>query len=217
MRRASRSRWTAASRWPRRCAGRSAWRPDRGPRAGRRRSTKRAIPANRRGGRWRWARALAGRLNERARRARAAGSARFARVGGPHPRAPLGTGCARRCLSPRRRSSPAPVGRARHAAARPARRFPGDRHRARAGHRRTAPRRHRRTAGRRAALVGVPRIAASLLAIPGIAAYAWLSGGHLPSQRAAVMVVGSALLARACGARIVSWNALALAAIVRSR
>jgi competence protein ComEC len=62
-------------------------------------------------------------------------------------------------------------------------------------------------------LCAIPRIAASLLAIPGIAAYAWLSGGHLPSQRAAVMV-GLALLARACGARIVSWNALALAAIV---
>jgi competence protein ComEC len=59
----------------------------------------------------------------------------------------------------------------------------------------------------------VPRIAASLLAIPGVAAYAWLSGGHLPSQRAAVMV-GLALLARACGARVVSWNALALAALV---
>jgi competence protein ComEC len=62
-------------------------------------------------------------------------------------------------------------------------------------------------------LCAIPRIAASLLAIPGVAAYAWLSGGHLPSQRAAVMV-GLALLARACGARIVSWNALALAAIV---
>ena len=62
-------------------------------------------------------------------------------------------------------------------------------------------------------LCAIPRIAAALLAIPGVAAYAWLSGGHLPSQRAAVMV-GLALLARACGARIVSWNALALAAIV---
>lgn len=59
----------------------------------------------------------------------------------------------------------------------------------------------------------VPRIAASLLAIPGVATYAWLSGGHLPSQRAAVMV-GLALLARACGARVVSWNALALAALI---
>ncbi len=62
-------------------------------------------------------------------------------------------------------------------------------------------------------LARVPRIAASLTAIPCIVAYAWLSGAHLPSQRAAVMVC-VALLARACGARIVSWNALALAALI---
>jgi competence protein ComEC len=59
----------------------------------------------------------------------------------------------------------------------------------------------------------VPRIAASLAAIPCVVAYAWLSGAHLPSQRAAVMV-SVALLARACGARAASWNALALAALV---
>ncbi len=59
----------------------------------------------------------------------------------------------------------------------------------------------------------VPRIAASLAAVPPVVAYAWLSGGHLPSQRAAVMVC-VALLARACGARLLSWNALALAALV---
>ncbi|HTJ25444.1 MAG TPA: DNA internalization-related competence protein ComEC/Rec2 [Candidatus Limnocylindria bacterium] len=60
---------------------------------------------------------------------------------------------------------------------------------------------------------GVPRVAAALAAIPVVAGYAWLSGAHLPSERAAVMVcVG--LLARACGARVASWNALALAAIV---
>ncbi len=62
-------------------------------------------------------------------------------------------------------------------------------------------------------LARVPRIAASLGAMPCVVAYAWLSGAHLPSQRAAVMVC-VALLAAACGARIVSWNALALAAIV---
>ena len=62
-------------------------------------------------------------------------------------------------------------------------------------------------------LVGVPRVAASLGAIPCVVAYAWLSGAHLPSQRAAVMV-SLALLARASGARLVSWNALALAALV---
>jgi competence protein ComEC len=59
----------------------------------------------------------------------------------------------------------------------------------------------------------VPRIAASLAAVPPVVAYAWLSGAHLPSQRAAVMVC-VALLARACGARLLSWNALALAALV---
>ncbi len=62
-------------------------------------------------------------------------------------------------------------------------------------------------------LAQLPRVAASLCAIPCVAAYAWLSGAHLPSQRAAVMV-SIALLAAAWGARIVSWNALALAAIV---
>ena len=62
-------------------------------------------------------------------------------------------------------------------------------------------------------LCRVPRVAASLSAIPCLVAYAWLSGGHLPSQRAAVMV-SVALLARACGGRLVSWNALAAAAVV---
>ena len=59
----------------------------------------------------------------------------------------------------------------------------------------------------------VPRTAAALSAIPCVVAYAWLSGAHLPSQRAAVMV-SVALLAAAYGARLVSWNALALAALV---
>ncbi|HZO95691.1 MAG TPA: DNA internalization-related competence protein ComEC/Rec2 [Candidatus Baltobacteraceae bacterium] len=62
-------------------------------------------------------------------------------------------------------------------------------------------------------LARVPRIAASLSAIPCVVAYAWLSGAHLPSERAAVMVT-LALVARACGARLVSWNALAAAALV---
>jgi competence protein ComEC len=61
--------------------------------------------------------------------------------------------------------------------------------------------------------VRVPRVAACLTAIPCVIAYAWLSGAHLPSQRAAVMV-SVALFAQACGARAVSWNALALAALV---
>ena len=62
-------------------------------------------------------------------------------------------------------------------------------------------------------LARVPRMTASLSAIPCVIAYAWLSGAHLPSQRAAVMV-SVALLARAYGARLVSWNSLAIAALV---
>ncbi len=59
---------------------------------------------------------------------------------------------------------------------------------------------------------GLHRALACAIAIVLVAAYAWLSGGHLPTQRAAVMI-GAGLAARACGARIVSWNAFALAAI----
>jgi competence protein ComEC len=61
-------------------------------------------------------------------------------------------------------------------------------------------------------LCRVPRVAAALSALPCLIAYAWLSGGHLPSQRAAIMV-SVALIARACGGRLVSWNALAVAAL----
>ena len=59
------------------------------------------------------------------------------------------------------------------------------------------------------ALLQIPRIAASLSSIPIVYGYAWLTGWHLPSQRAAAM-----LLARACGARAFSLNTLAIAAIV---
>jgi competence protein ComEC len=63
------------------------------------------------------------------------------------------------------------------------------------------------------ALFRVPRIAAALATIPIVYGYAWISGWHLPAQRAAVMIsVG--LLARACGARAFSLNTLAIAAIV---
>ena len=62
-------------------------------------------------------------------------------------------------------------------------------------------------------LVRVPRVTAALTTIPCVVAYAWLSGAHLPSQRAAVMV-SVLLLARAYGARLLSWNSLALAALV---
>jgi competence protein ComEC len=62
-------------------------------------------------------------------------------------------------------------------------------------------------------LCRVPRAPKCLVAIPCVVAYAWLSGAHLPSQRAAVMV-SVALLASASGARLLSWNALALAALI---
>jgi len=58
----------------------------------------------------------------------------------------------------------------------------------------------------------VPRAVAALSTIPAVVAYAWLSGAHLPSQRAVVMV-SVALLARAYGARLISWNSVALAAL----
>lgn len=63
------------------------------------------------------------------------------------------------------------------------------------------------------ALLQIPRVAASLGTIPIVYGYAWLTGWHLPSQRAAAMIA-IALLARACGARAFSLNTLALAAIV---
>lgn len=61
--------------------------------------------------------------------------------------------------------------------------------------------------------LGLHRIAGCAAALLLIAGYAWLTGAHLPAERAAAMI-GSALVARACGARVTSWNALALAAIV---
>jgi len=71
-----------------------------------------------------------------------------------------------------------------------------------------------------AALVGgilvclsLPRFVCALGTIPPIFLYAWFSGWHLPSQRAAVMLA-VALIARAYGARSVSLNTLALSAIV---
>jgi competence protein ComEC len=63
------------------------------------------------------------------------------------------------------------------------------------------------------ALAGVPRVAAAAGTIPIVYLYAWFSGWHLPSQRAAAMIA-IVLVARACGARPSSLNTLALAAIV---
>jgi competence protein ComEC len=61
--------------------------------------------------------------------------------------------------------------------------------------------------------LGLHRIAACAIALVLIVAYAWFTGAHLPSERAAAMI-GVALLARACGARVTSWNSLALAALI---
>jgi competence protein ComEC len=63
------------------------------------------------------------------------------------------------------------------------------------------------------AWLGVHRIAACAIGIALVIAHAWFSGAHLPSERAATMI-GIALIARACGARVTTWNAVALAAIV---
>jgi competence protein ComEC len=62
-------------------------------------------------------------------------------------------------------------------------------------------------------LLGLPRAASSLSIIPFVYAYAWTSGWHLPSQRAAAMIA-IALIARAAGARSISLNTLSAAAIV---
>jgi competence protein ComEC len=62
-------------------------------------------------------------------------------------------------------------------------------------------------------LLGLHRVAACASALVLIVAYTWFTGAHLPSERAAAMI-GVALLARACGARVTSWNALALAVLV---
>lgn len=56
----------------------------------------------------------------------------------------------------------------------------------------------------------LPRAPAALATIVLVWAYAALSGAHLPSLRAATMI-SVALLAQACGARALSWNAYAAA------
>lgn len=61
--------------------------------------------------------------------------------------------------------------------------------------------------------LGLGRTLASVSAIPLIWTYALVSGGHIPSLRAAVMAT-VALVARAAGERAISLNTLAFAAIV---
>jgi competence protein ComEC len=61
--------------------------------------------------------------------------------------------------------------------------------------------------------IGMHRSVTCGVALALICAYAWLTGAHLPALRATAML-GVALAARACGARVTSWNALAFAALV---
>ncbi len=60
---------------------------------------------------------------------------------------------------------------------------------------------------------GMFRAPAAISTMAVVWAYTWFSGAHLPSLRAAAMV-SIALLARACGARAISWNTFAVAWIV---
>jgi competence protein ComEC len=60
--------------------------------------------------------------------------------------------------------------------------------------------------------LGLHRAVACAAIFVLLVAYTWLTGGHLPAERACAMA-GVALLARACGARITSWNTLAFAAL----
>ncbi|MBV9973483.1 MAG: DNA internalization-related competence protein ComEC/Rec2, partial [Candidatus Eremiobacteraeota bacterium] len=58
----------------------------------------------------------------------------------------------------------------------------------------------------------MPRQAACALTAAVVWSYALFSGLHLPAMRAATMIT-FALIARACGAKALSWNALAAAAV----
>ncbi|MGH8165344.1 MAG: ComEC/Rec2 family competence protein, partial [Rhodanobacteraceae bacterium] len=63
------------------------------------------------------------------------------------------------------------------------------------------------------AALNVPRTWACAIAIAFVWLYATVSGMHLPAMRAATML-SFALLARACGAKTLSFNAIAAAALV---
>ncbi|HEX3672042.1 MAG TPA: DNA internalization-related competence protein ComEC/Rec2 [Candidatus Cybelea sp.] len=62
-------------------------------------------------------------------------------------------------------------------------------------------------------LLALPRWATCLGAIALVWTFVWWSGAQLPAVRAATMAT-AALTARACGRATLSWNALALAALV---
>lgn len=62
-------------------------------------------------------------------------------------------------------------------------------------------------------ILALPRWTTCLVAIALVWLFVWWSGGQLPAVRAATMAT-TALAARACGRATLSWNALALAALV---
>jgi|HubBroStandDraft_4_1064222.scaffolds.fasta_scaffold00100_18 competence protein ComEC len=62
-------------------------------------------------------------------------------------------------------------------------------------------------------LLAFPRYATCAFAIALVWAFVWWSGAQLPAVRAAVMAT-AALTARACGRATLSWNALAIAALL---
>src|SRR5580704_9962093 len=63
------------------------------------------------------------------------------------------------------------------------------------------------------ALLAFPRYATCAFAIALVWAFVWWRGAQLPAVRAAVMAT-AALTARACGRATLSWNALAIAALL---
>jgi competence protein ComEC len=62
-------------------------------------------------------------------------------------------------------------------------------------------------------LLELPRWAACAAAIALLWVFVWWSGGQLPAVRAATMA-SAVLVARACGRATLSWNALAIAALI---
>jgi competence protein ComEC len=62
-------------------------------------------------------------------------------------------------------------------------------------------------------LLALPRWVACCATVALLWAFVWWSGGQLPAVRAATMAT-AALVARACGRATLSWNALAIAALV---
>ncbi len=62
-------------------------------------------------------------------------------------------------------------------------------------------------------LLELPRWANCILTAALVWGFVWWSGGHLPAVRAATMVT-VALTARMCGRATLSWNALAIAALI---